>query len=76
MKIVFFSFFLVSLKDRVLSIQAKMDRKTDDGSRYFQEVTREYLLPETLKIDQLKSVYGDDGVKQISFKQHYRNCIL
>ena len=59
----FFSLFLVSLKDRVLSIQAKMDRKTEDGSRYFQEVTREYLLPESLKIDQLKSVYGDDGVK-------------
>lgn len=39
-----------------------MDRKSDDGSRYYQEVTREYLLPESLKIDDLKSIYSDDGV--------------
>lgn len=46
----------------MLSIQAKMDRKADDGSRIYQEICRDYLLPETLKIDELKSVFTDDGV--------------
>ena len=46
----------------MLSIQAKMDRKSDDGSRFYQEVHRDYLLPETLKIDELKSIFTDDGV--------------
>lgn len=53
---------LVSLKDRMLSIQAKMDRKSDDGSRFYQEVCRDYLLPESIKIDELKSILTDDGV--------------
>lgn len=53
---------IVSLKDRMLGINAKMDRKGYDGSRFYQEVTREYLLPETLKLDGLKSTFTDDGV--------------
>jgi len=46
----------------MLNIHAKMERKSDDGSRFYQEVSREYLLPETLKVDELKSVFNDDGV--------------
>ncbi len=46
----------------MLSIQAKMDRKSDDGGRFYQEVSRDYLLPETLKTEELKSIFTDDGV--------------
>jgi hypothetical protein len=46
----------------MLNIHAKMDRKSDDGSRFYQEISREYLLPETLKIEELKSIFTDDGV--------------
>ena len=46
----------------MLNINAKMDRTADDGSRFYQEVSREYLLPESLKLDELKSIFTDDGV--------------
>lgn len=49
----------------MLSIQAKMDRKADDGSRFYQEIARDYLLPDTLKIDELKSILTDDGVRPL-----------
>ena len=39
----------------MLNIHAKMDRKSDDGSRFYQEISREYLLPDTLKTEELKS---------------------
>ncbi|XP_032785434.2 alpha-crystallin A chain [Daphnia magna] len=59
----------ISLKDRMLNIHAKMERKSDDGSRFFQEVCREYLLPETLKVEELKSIFTDDGVLCIEAPQ-------
>ncbi len=58
---------LVSLKERMLNIHAKMDRKSDDGSRFYQEISREYLLPETLKIEELKSIFTDDGVMDFTY---------
>ena len=39
-----------------------MERKADDGSRFYQEISREYFLPEKMKVDELKSVFNDDGV--------------
>lgn len=39
-----------------------MDVKSDDGGRFYQEVTRDYLLPESVKVDELKSLLTDDGV--------------
>ena len=57
-----FYVFSVSLKDKMLNIHAKMDRKSDDGSRFYQEISREYLLPDTLKTEELKSIFTDDGV--------------
>ncbi len=39
-----------------------MDRKSDDGSRFYQQVTREYVLPESMKVEGLKSILTDDGV--------------
>lgn len=47
----------------MLNIHAKMERKSEDGSRFYQEVSREYLLPETLKVEELKSIFTDDGVR-------------
>lgn len=63
---------IVSVKGRVLTVQAKLDRKCDDGSRYFQEVAREYVLPESLQPDALKSILNDDGVT-FSFYPVYTN---
>lgn len=54
----------------MLNIHAKMERKSDDGSRFFQEVCREYLLPETLKVEELKSIFTDDGVKKNKKTKH------
>jgi hypothetical protein len=51
----------------MLNIHAKMDRKSDDGSRFYQEISREYLLPETLKIEELKSIFTDDGVMDATY---------
>nr|CAH0107097.1 unnamed protein product [Daphnia galeata] len=59
----------ISLKDKMLNIHAKMDRKSDDGSRFYQEISREYLLPDTLKTEELKSIFTDDGVLCIEAPQ-------
>lgn len=63
----------------MLNIHAKMERKSDDGSRFYQEVSREYLLPETLKVDELKSVFNDDGVcilHTVMVSQIYWYCLF
>lgn len=53
----------VSLNDRMLCIQGKTDRKTDDGCRFYQEVSRQYLLPENVETDEIKSLlFTVDGV--------------
>jgi len=63
----------------MLNIHAKMERKSDDGSRFYQEISREYLLPETLKVDELKSVFNDDGVcilHTVMVYKIYRYCLF
>jgi len=46
----------------MLSIHGKMNRTSNDGSHFYQEIFREYSLPETLKLEKLTSNLSDDGV--------------
>ena len=55
----------VSLNERLLSIHATMERKNGDGNRFYQEIIREYSLPEKLDVEKLKSQLDDDGVLRI-----------
>nr|CAD7406937.1 unnamed protein product [Timema cristinae] len=52
----------VSVKDKILTIKAKMERSSEDGSKYFQEVIREFTLPENVEQDTMKSYLTDEGV--------------
>jgi crystallin alpha B len=51
----------VSLKEKTLVIQAKMERKAEDGSKFQQEFTREMSLPDNVDPTSLKSFLGNDG---------------
>lgn len=55
----------MSLKNRLLTIHAKGEKKSEDGSRFYQEISREYLLPEKLKLEELRSLLDDDGILHI-----------
>lgn len=55
----------MSLKEQVLTIHAKMEHKNDNGCRFSQEVIRDYLLPEKLNVEGLKSQIDEDGVLRI-----------
>jgi len=55
----------VSLKDRVLTIDAKMEQKSEDGSRLYQEMSRMYTLPANVEVNNLKSLLSNDGVLAI-----------
>ncbi|XP_063233202.1 heat shock protein beta-1-like [Bacillus rossius redtenbacheri] len=55
----------VSLKDRHLSIEAKMERSSEDGSKFFQAVKREFTLPDNIETDSLKSYVNHDGILTI-----------
>jgi HSP20 family molecular chaperone IbpA len=56
----------VSLKNRQVIIDAKMEEKSDDGHhRMYQEVTRQYTLPENVQVEKLRSLLSDDGVLSI-----------
>jgi HSP20 family molecular chaperone IbpA len=55
----------VSLKDRVLTIDAKMEQKSEDGSRLYQEVSKTYTLPDNVELENLKSLLTNDGVLAI-----------
>jgi HSP20 family molecular chaperone IbpA len=55
----------VSLKDRVLTIEAKMEQKSEDGSRLYQEVSKMYNLPDNVELENLKSLLTNDGVLAI-----------
>lgn len=50
----------LSLKDRLLTIEAKMEQKSEDGSRLYQEMSRVYTLPENVEVENLKSLLNDD----------------
>lgn len=56
----------VSLKDRVLSIEAKGEYKSEDGStRVYQEIRRQFTLPDNVDVKELKSVMSPDGILRI-----------
>jgi len=52
----------ISLKDRVLTIDAKFEHKSDDGnSRVYQETTRSFTLPEHVRVEEVKSLFTPEG---------------
>jgi HSP20 family molecular chaperone IbpA len=55
----------ISVKENTLVIGAKMERKSEDGSKFQQEFTREMALPEEVDLTTLKSFLGNDGVLSI-----------
>jgi HSP20 family molecular chaperone IbpA len=55
----------ISLKGNTLTVEGKMDRKMDDGSKYQQEITREMTLPDDVDETSLKSMFGADGFLSI-----------
>jgi HSP20 family molecular chaperone IbpA len=56
----------VSLKDRVLSIEAKGEYKSEDGHvRVYQEVQRQFTLPEGVDTKELKSILTPEGILRI-----------
>jgi HSP20 family molecular chaperone IbpA len=55
----------ISVKENILVIGAKMERKGEDGSKFQQEFTREVTLPEEVDVTSLKSFLGNDGVLSI-----------
>ncbi|XP_063232261.1 heat shock protein beta-1-like [Bacillus rossius redtenbacheri] len=52
----------ISLKDGVLSVRAQMERSAEDGSKFYQEVKREFTLPDNIEQRSLKSFLSRDGV--------------
>jgi HSP20 family molecular chaperone IbpA len=55
----------ISLKENTLTIEAKMDRKMDDGSKLQQEFTREMTVPDDVDENSLKSFLGADGILSV-----------
>lgn len=55
----------ISLKENTITVEGKMDRKMDDGSRFQQECTREMTLPDDVDATSLKSFLGADGILSI-----------
>jgi HSP20 family molecular chaperone IbpA len=55
----------ISLKGNTLTVEGKMDRKMDDGSKFQQECTREMTLPDDVDASSLKSFLGPDGILSI-----------
>lgn len=52
----------VSLKDRVLTIEAKFEQKSEDGnSRIYQEICKSFTLPEMVKVEEVKSLFTPEG---------------
>ncbi|KDR22816.1 stress-induced protein 1-like [Zootermopsis nevadensis] len=55
----------ISLKENIITIQAKMERKAEDGNKLQQEFTREMSLPDNVDLSSLKTFLGIDGVLNI-----------
>lgn len=56
----------LALKDRLLTVEAKMEQKSEDGgTRFYQEMSRAYTIPENVDITNLKSLLTSDGVLAI-----------
>jgi HSP20 family molecular chaperone IbpA len=63
----------VSLKDRLMTVEAKQEQKSDDGNtRVYQEVQRIFTLPENVEVKDVKSVLNPDGVLTIEAPIHER----
>jgi len=59
----------VSMKDRLVTIEAKVDETSQDGtSRVYQEIVRKFTLPEKVDLKEVKSIMGPDGVLKIEAK--------
>lgn len=56
----------VSLKENVITVNAKMDEQSEDGlQRFSQSISQSYTLPENVELDKLKSVLSDEGMLNI-----------
>ena len=56
----------ISVKDGVMSIEAKHEKKSEDGNhRVYQEVMRKFTLPKDVDPKEVKSVLSPQGVLQI-----------
>lgn len=52
----------LTLKDRMLTVEAKAEHKSEDGnSRLYQEITRKITLPDTIDPKDVKSLLAPDG---------------
>jgi len=56
----------VSLKDRMLTVEAKREQTSEDGThRYYEEVSRRFTLPEEADLKELKSVFTPNGLLKL-----------
>jgi len=56
----------VTLKDQVMTVEAKREQKSEDGSsRVYQEFTRMFTFPENVQLEEVKSTWTPEGVLQI-----------
>jgi HSP20 family molecular chaperone IbpA len=55
----------ISLKGNTVTVEGKMDRKMDDGSKFQQVSAREMTLPDDVDETSLKSFLGADGILSI-----------
>jgi HSP20 family molecular chaperone IbpA len=56
----------VSLKDWVMTIEAKTEQKTEDGcARSYREVSRKFTLPRNLDMKEVTSILTPDGILKI-----------
>lgn len=62
----------VTLKDRVVTVDAKLEEIGSDGSRLYQETSRKFTLPEEVDIESLKSLFStEDGI--LTIEAPYKN---
>ena len=56
----------VSLKDHVMTIEAKKEQKSEDGNcRVYQEFTRKFTLPKGIDMKEVKSTLTPEGYLKI-----------
>ena len=49
-----------------MKINAKVNQKSEDGTQtIYQEISRTYVLPDTVQVDKLKSLLSHDGILSI-----------
>jgi len=56
----------MSLKDRLLTVEGKREHKSEDGNyRFYEEVSRDFTIPENVDVKELKSVFAPNGILRI-----------